>query len=51
MSVKPVGSKKHEERLSGKRKLEDTVIGEIKEVMKRAKMDTQKKEKPSFSTE
>ena len=51
VSVKPIGSKKHEERLSSKRKLEDTVIWEIKEVMKRAKMDMQKKEKPSFSTE
>ena len=51
VSVKPVPSKKHEERLSGKRKMEETVIGEMKEVTKRAKTHMKKKEKLSFSTE
>ena len=49
--AKEVGSKKHEERLCGKRNLEETIVGEVKEVAKRAKRDTQKKDNPSFSTE
>ena len=49
--AKGVGSKKPEERLCGKRKLEETVIEELKEVLKRAKMDMQKKDNLLFSTE